>query len=71
MVVTSNFSDSDPNALIVLSAIISLAITENNDVDELVSIGNFLTAIANLILHKAGQLAHQEEIKTGTSKFLF
>ena len=67
----SNFSDSDPNALIVLSAIISLAITDNSDVDELVSIGNFLTVIANLILLKAGQLAHQEEIKTSTSKFLF
>jgi hypothetical protein len=58
-----SLTNAEPNTLIILSAIISLIITDNKDVDDLESIGNFLTAIADLILLKAGQLAHQEDKK--------
>lgn len=57
----SNFANADPNVLIILSAVISLVINDNNDPDELESIGNFLTAVADLILLKSGQLAHQQD----------
>lgn len=56
-----NIAIADPNVLIILSAVISLVFTDNIDADELESIGNFLTAVADLILLKAGQLAHQED----------
>lgn len=59
----TNISNADPNTLIILSAPISLAISDKTDADELESIGNFLTAVADLILLKAGQLAHQEDNK--------
>ncbi len=59
----TNISNSDPNTLIILSAAISLAISDKTDPDELESIGNFLTAVADLILLKAGQLAHQADNK--------
>ena len=58
-----SLTTSDPNTLIILSAIISLVVTDSKDADELESIGNFLTAVADLILLKAGQLAHQEDNK--------
>lgn len=56
----NNIAIADPNVLIILSAAISLVVSDNLDADELESIGNILTAVADLILLKAGQLAHQE-----------
>lgn len=56
-----SISDLGPNTLVILSTVISLVIADNNDPADLETIGNFLTAVADLILLKAGQLEHQAE----------
>lgn len=56
-----SISGIDSNTLVILSTVISLVIADNNDPADLETIGNFLTAVADLILLKAGQLEHQAE----------
>lgn len=55
-----NISSIDPNTLIILSALVSLALSDNKSADQLEFIGNFLTSVADLVLLKAGQISLQE-----------
>ncbi|HBN82550.1 MAG TPA: hypothetical protein DDZ89_01770 [Clostridiales bacterium] len=59
----ANIANADPNALVILSAIISSIISNSRDPDELETIANFLTAVADLINLRVGQLSHQEDAK--------
>jgi hypothetical protein len=59
-----SISHADPNTLIILAAAIALSISDSSDPDELSTVGNFLTAVADLILLKAGQLSNQQDKKS-------
>lgn len=53
------FATIKPDWLIVITAVIAILISNNMDEDEMVFVGNFLTAVGDLLAAKADQFALQ------------